>query len=102
MVAIRIIDGEGRLETLLAPSGSDLMSTLRGAGLVEAICGGGASCGTCAVRVEAAWREVLMPPDAPEAMMLEAFEMIGEGARLSCQIIVDERLDGLTLRLLAP
>jgi len=100
MVEIRVIHTDGREASLEAPAGSVLMTTLHEAGFVDAICGGGASCASCAVRVDADWQARLPPAEEGEAMLLSAFDELGPDCRLSCQLTVDDPLKGLTVRLL--
>ena len=62
-------------------------------------CGGCLSCATCHVYVDPAWLPELAPPGDEEIDRLdEAFNVTDE-SRLSCQIIMNEKLDGLRLAL---
>lgn len=58
-------------------------------------CGGGCSCATCHVYVDAAWLGKLPPADEMEEMMLEGAVDPKSNSRLSCQIKMTEALDGL-------
>jgi len=67
---------------------------------IAADCGGGCTCATCHVIVDAHWLQQLPPPDADEAAMLDMTASPREaGSRLSCCIVLDASLDGLTARL---
>ena len=66
---------------------------------IDGECGGSCICGTCHVRVDAAWLPKLMAPQAIEAVMLEALPDAQPNSRLSCQIKVSEGLDGMVLYL---
>lgn len=62
-------------------------------------CGGEAQCATCHVHVEPEWRPVTGERNpAEEAMLNNAFD-VTEDSRLSCQIIVSEEMDGLTVEV---
>lgn len=103
MPAIRVTGRDGSVQTLQAATATPLMETLRDARLgVDGTCGGACSCGTCHVYVDSAWIARLPPKSEDETMMLEAladFVTIKPGSRLSCQIAVDEGLDGLTVEV---
>jgi ferredoxin, 2Fe-2S len=62
-------------------------------------CGGCLTCGTCQVYVEPAWLGKMDPPSEPEQAMLECVVDQQPNSRLSCQIVVSEALDGLTVRV---
>ncbi|MFA5938078.1 MAG: 2Fe-2S iron-sulfur cluster-binding protein [Sinimarinibacterium sp.] len=62
-------------------------------------CGGCCSCATCHVYVDEAWYGRLPPPEALEIGMLEGAIEPGPLSRLSCQIRVDDSLDGLVVRI---
>ncbi len=66
---------------------------------IEAECGGACSCGTCHVYVDPEWLAAVGPPGELEAGMLECLDKVTEASRLSCQIQISERLDGLVVRV---
>ena len=64
---------------------------------IDADCGGAMACATCHVYVKEEWLNKLPKPDEGEVDMIDmAFEP-KKNSRLSCQIIVTEELDGLTV-----
>ncbi|MDY8107654.1 2Fe-2S iron-sulfur cluster-binding protein [Fulvimarina sp. 2208YS6-2-32] len=64
---------------------------------IEAECGGACACATCHVYVDEAWADKLPQPEPMEEDMLDfAFDQ-RPNSRLSCQIIVRDGLDGLTV-----
>ena len=75
------------------------MEALRAAGLIEAVCGGMCSCGTCLVLIEDERLSILAKPGADEASMLEALAPDATNARLSCQVDFAPALAGLRLRV---
>ncbi len=62
-------------------------------------CGGSCSCATCHCYVDAAWVDKLSKPQAMEKDMLECVLEPKSNSRLSCQIVVNDGLDGLVVRL---
>ena len=64
---------------------------------IDADCGGGMACATCHVYVTEEWFNKLPKKEDGEEDMLDmAFEP-KKNSRLSCQIIVSDELDGLTV-----
>ena len=64
---------------------------------IDADCGGGMACATCHVYVKDDWFDKITPKEDGEEDMLDmAFEP-KKNSRLSCQIIISEELDGLTV-----
>ena len=62
---------------------------------IDADCGGGMACATCHVYVKEDWLNKLPKKENGEEDMLDmAFEP-KKNSRLSCQIIVNDELDGL-------
>ena len=66
---------------------------------IDADCGGGMACATCHVYVNDEWFDKLPQKEEGEEDMLDmAFEP-KKNSRLSCQIIVTDELDGLTVNI---
>ena len=66
---------------------------------IDADCGGGMACATCHVYVTDEWFDkVPKKEDGEEDMLDMAFEP-KKNSRLSCQIIVSDELDGLTVNI---
>ena len=66
---------------------------------IDADCGGGMACATCHVYVNNEWFDKLPSKEDGEEDMLDmAFEP-KKNSRLSCQIIVSDELDGLTISI---
>lgn len=66
---------------------------------IAAECGGGLSCATCHVYIAEEWRAVTGSPSAMEDDLLEAVADRRPGSRLSCQIKLTDRMDGLRVQL---
>ncbi len=100
MPKITAIYHDGKEHVLDASADDVLMETLRDADLVEATCGGAASCGTCHVYMHKDWLSKTGERTEDEGYMLESLEEhveIKESSRLACQITVSDEHDGLTL-----
>ncbi len=66
---------------------------------IEAECGGACSCATCHVYIDPAWVEATGSAEHLEKDMLECAMDLQDNSRLSCQIEVSEKLDGLVVRM---
>jgi ferredoxin, 2Fe-2S len=80
-----------------APAGITLMeaavqNSVQG---IVAMCGGACACATCHVYVDSAWLSRLEPLEDMEEGMLESAWQRRNNSRLSCQIHLTARLDGL-------
>jgi len=100
---IKVKGRDGGQHTVPAYPGRPLMETLRDADLqVLGTCGGMCSCGTCHVYVAEAWLAKLPPRTEDEQMMLDAIGELVEvrpNSRLSCQLPIDDALDGLEIEV---
>lgn len=97
---IVVVDAKGREHELEALEGWRVMEIIRDWGLpMKAECGGAAACGTCLVRVDPAWKDYLIEPEDEELDMLDTLPDVDECTRLSCQILMSEKLDGLRVQL---
>lgn len=68
---------------------------------VPAVCGGAGTCGTCHIRVEGRWAEVLNKPDDYELATLKRRKGYVAGqSRLACQIPFTEALSGMEFILI--
>ena len=66
---------------------------------IDADCGGGMSCATCHVYVNEEWLDKLpLKEDGEEDMLDMAFEP-KKNSRLSCQLIVSDKLEGLVVNI---
>jgi 2Fe-2S ferredoxin len=100
MPKITFIEHDGTVHTVEAELGSTVMETAQRNNVTSIVaeCGGSCTCATCLVHVDEAWSAVVGPPSEEEEDMLDfAFE-VKPTSRLSCQIKVTEKLDGLIVR----
>ena len=99
MPKITYIDSTGEQRTIDIEKGLTVMegavqNQIPG---IDADCGGGMACATCHVYVKEEWLNKLnKAEDAEQDMIDMAFEP-KKNSRLSCQIIVSDELDGLTV-----
>jgi ferredoxin, 2Fe-2S len=101
MPKVTYVQPDGKERVVEGAAGTTVMETAIDndvAGIV-AECGGACSCATCHVYVDPAWLDKLPPPDAQEDGMLDCVLERRANSRLSCQIVLDERLDGLLVRV---
>lgn len=95
-----VYDQDGEVTELNNLTARTLMEAIRDASLnLAAQCGGCASCGTCHVYVDDAWRAKLNPPTSVERDMLDMAAEPRENSRLSCQVNLSPELDGLVVTL---
>lgn len=97
---ITVTDRDGKDHALEGLEGWRLMEVIRDYSLpIKAECGGALACATCHVYVDKAWKDRLYPPTADEIDLLDnAFE-VEDNSRLSCQIILNDDMDGLHVTL---
>ncbi len=66
---------------------------------VIAECGGGCACATCHCYIDEAWLDHLPKMEEMERVMLECAWKPKENSRLTCQIEVTDKLDGLVVQV---
>ena len=97
---IRVTDQDGEVHELEGLESWRAMEVIRDWGLnIKAECGGACSCATCHVYVGEQWFDQLPPPSDDEEDLLFSTLDKRPTSRLSCQIILNDALDGLTLTL---
>ena len=62
---------------------------------IDADCGGGMACATCHVYVKEEWLNKIPKAEDAEVDMIDMAYEPKKNSRLSCQIIVNDELDGL-------
>ena len=101
MAKVTYIENSGNSHTIEIENG---LSVMEGAVQndipgIDADCGGGMACATCHVYIKEEWFDKLPKKEEGEEDMLDmAFEP-NKFSRLSCQLIVSDELDGLTVSL---
>lgn len=100
MIKVNVIDREGHLHILDAPTdmNMNIMEICKAHELpVEGICGGMALCASCQVYIEST-TSLPEQGDSELAMLDQAFH-VKDNSRLGCQIRIVEDIDGIILRL---
>lgn len=97
---IHVTDQDGQEHELEGLDGWRTMEVIRDWGLnIKAECGGACSCATCHVYVDQDWFDKLPPPSDDEEDLLYSTLDKKPNSRLSCQILLNEDLDGLRVTL---
>lgn len=101
MPLIIVTDRRGADHAIEAEEGTSLMEAIKDAGLDElaALCGGCCSCATCHVHVDPASDHPLPPMGDDEDDLLDSSGHRKPESRLSCQIMVSPRLEGLRVTI---
>jgi 2Fe-2S ferredoxin len=97
-----LVESDGVRHRITCHVGESLMRAATDAGIdaIKADCGGTMSCATCHVIVEPEWAARLPPASPDEDSMLEMTAAPRQAtSRLSCQIVLEQSLDGLTVAL---
>ncbi len=97
MIKITFIEHSGESREVEARTGNTLMQTaainlIPG---IEADCGGACSCATCHVYVDPEWIDAVGSANPLEDAMLSLSADRKNNSRLSCQIVINEDMDGL-------
>ena len=101
MAKITYVDYSGNHITVDVENGLSVMegavqNNIQG---IDGDCGGGMSCATCHVYVKDEWFDKIeKKTDGEEDMLDQAFEP-KKNSRLSCQITVSDKLDGLIVNM---
>lgn len=103
MALVTYVEPNGTRHDVDVPLGDSVMQGALN-NMIDGIvgeCGGGLACATCHCYVDDAWRDRVGPPASEaETDMLECTASeTRPGSRLSCQITVDEGLNGLVVHL---
>jgi 2Fe-2S ferredoxin len=100
MPRVTYIEPTGRARSVVLDAGIPVMRGAVDAGIegIEAQCGGLCACATCHCYVREEWLDKLPPPRDDELLMLSNVAAERRpNSRLSCQLIVEPALDGLTI-----
>ncbi|THJ30468.1 2Fe-2S iron-sulfur cluster-binding protein [Candidatus Frankia alpina] len=97
MPAITYVLPDGTEKVVNVPVGLSIMdgSVRNNLPGIVAECGGGCSCATCHVHLDAATRALFDDPVSEETELLEFLDGADEDSRLSCQLIITEACDGI-------
>ena len=99
MPIIKFVQADGSELSVQTSDGVSIMEAALAGGVngIVAECGGACSCATCHVYVDPAWVNKIPAANQTEVSMLKFVQDKQDNSRLSCQIKVDDSLDGLKL-----
>ncbi|QZD96000.1 2Fe-2S iron-sulfur cluster-binding protein [Qipengyuania gelatinilytica] len=97
---ITFITSEGDRVDASGEAGDTLLRAAQAAGMpLEGACEGQMACSTCHVVVDKDWFDRLPEASEEEEDMLDLAAGVRRTSRLSCQIVLGEELDGLTVSI---
>lgn len=101
MVKVSYVASSGAEFVVEADVGASVMSAAVKNSVpgIDGDCGGACVCATCHVYVDDSWRAITGERTPREEAMLDFADNVEPASRLSCQITVTEKLDGLIVRV---
>lgn len=101
MPKLIVVNRDGEERTVEADSGVSVMEAIRDNGFDEllALCGGCCSCATCHVFIDPAFADALPQMSEDENDLLDSSDHRNETSRLSCQVALNDALDGLRVTI---
>jgi ferredoxin len=101
MIRVRFISADGTaFSEREAAAGECLLDVAQADGQpLEGTCEGQMACSTCHVLVDPVWFAKLPPASEEEEDLLDLASHATRHSRLACQIRLEERHDGLTVRI---
>ncbi|MGO1118030.1 ferredoxin family 2Fe-2S iron-sulfur cluster binding protein [Rhodovibrionaceae bacterium A322] len=94
------IERDGTHKEVDAPEGLSVLEIAHRNDVdIEGACEGSLACSTCHVVVEESWFNKLPEPSEDEEDMLDLAFDLQRTSRLGCQLIMDDAMDGLVVRL---
>ena len=100
MPKLIFVNSEGTEKSVEAENGLSIMEIARDNDLeIEGTCGGSISCCTCHVIIDKDWYSIVGGPNPDEEDMLDLAIGLQSTSRLSCQIEVTNKLDGLRMTI---
>ena len=97
---LTFITSEGNRVAAEGEVGETLLRVAQAAGMpLEGTCEGQMACSTCHVVVDREWFDRLPEASEEEEDMLDLAAGVRRTSRLSCQIVLREELDGLTVAI---
>ncbi|RKQ70826.1 2Fe-2S ferredoxin [Litorimonas taeanensis] len=100
MAKIIFTDSAGTQREVEAKAGTSIMEAAvqNMVPEIDADCGGACACATCHVYIGQEWLGKLKTMDDMEESMLDFAEGVQDNSRLSCQILMSDELDGITVK----
>ena len=99
MPKVTYIEFNGKQHEVNVENGLSIMEGAVQNGIpgIDADCGGSMACATCHVYVEEKWLDKLPKAEDAEVDMIDMAYEPKKNSRLSCQLIVSDELEGLTV-----
>ena len=99
MPKITYQDSKGNSRTVEVESGLTVMEGAIQNDIpeIDADCGGSMACATCHVYVEEKWLSKLIKAEDAEVDMIDMAYEPKKNSRLSCQLVISDELDGMTV-----
>jgi len=100
MIRVRFVSPDGHMREREAAPGERLLDVAQADGQpLEGTCEGQMACSTCHVIVDAADFPKLPPASEEEEDLLDLAAHVTRHSRLSCQIVLQEEWESLTVRI---
>ena len=101
MPKLNFIEADGTRHEVEVENGYSVMEAAINNNIegIVAECGGACACATCHSYVDDAWLDKIPPMDDMEDSMLDAAYERQDNSRLTCQIEVNDDLDGLIIHV---
>ena len=100
MIDICFVTADGQKVQAQAEPGTRLLEVAQAAGMpLEGTCEGQMACSTCHVVIAPEWFDRLPPASPDEEDMLDLAAGVRRTSRLSCQIVLDQALAGIEVRI---
>ena len=101
MPKLVVVNRAGDEQEVDAANGVSVMEAIRDNGFDEllALCGGCCSCATCHVYVDPAFADKVAPLGEDENDLLDSTDHRQDNSRLSCQLQMNDALDGLKVTI---
>lgn len=100
MPKMTFVEPDGTRRDVDAPVGLSVLEVAHKHGIdLEGACEGSLACSTCHVIIDPDWFDKLSSPSEDEEDMLDLAFGLEETSRLGCQIVMNESLDGLVVKL---
>jgi|TARA_B100001939_G_C16464794_1_gene414542 2Fe-2S ferredoxin len=100
MTKITFVEPDGKEVSVDAQNGLSLLEVAHNNGIsLEGACEGSLACSTCHVIVEKEFFEKLPEPSEEEEDMLDLAWGLTHTSRLGCQIIINDGLDGMKVKV---
>jgi len=100
MIRVRFVAADGAVSEVMADPGARLLDIAQADGQpLEGTCEGDLACATCHVVIDAADFAKLAPAREEEEDMLDLAPGATRTSRLSCQIVLADAMESLTVRI---